>query len=58
MMRIMKFGEVAAEEIFARAVPEFDVSSVVAEILSDVRQRGDAALLEYNEKFEKRSRRW
>ncbi len=53
MIRIMKFGAVAPEEIFARATPGIDVSSVVADILRDVRARGDAALLEYTEKFEK-----
>ena len=53
MMKIMKFGDVPPEEIFARAVPEIDVSAVVAEIIETVRTRGDAALLEYNEKFEK-----
>ena len=53
MMKIMKFGDVPPEEIFARAVPEINVSAVVAEIIETVRTRGDAALLEYNEKFEK-----
>ena len=53
MMKIMKFGAVAPEQIFARAVPEIDVSAVVAEILRDVRTRGDQALREYNQKFEK-----
>ena len=53
MIRIMKFGKVPPEEIFARAVPEIDVTAVVADILRDVRERGDAALLEYNAKFEK-----
>lgn len=53
MMKIMKFGAVPPEEIFARAVPEIDVSAVVADIIQNVRSRGDAALLEYNEKFEK-----
>ena len=53
MIRLMKFGAVPPEEIFARAVPEIDVSAVVADILRNVRTRGDAALLEYNEKFEK-----
>ena len=53
MIRLMKFGAVPPEEIFARAVPEIDVSAVVADILRNVRTRGDAALLEYNETFEK-----
>ena len=48
MMKIMKFGAVPPEEIFARAVPEIDVSAVVADVISNVRTRGDAALLEYN----------
>ena len=52
MMKIMKFGAVPPEEIFARAVPEIDVSAVVAGIINEVRTRGDAALLEYNERFE------
>ena len=53
MIRIMRQGAVAPEEIFARAVPETDVTAVVADILRDVRTRGDAALREYNLKFEK-----
>jgi histidinol dehydrogenase len=53
MMKIMKLGAVSREEIFARPVPEIDVSAVVAEIIATVRARGDAALLEYNEKYEK-----
>ena len=53
MMKLMRFGEVSPAEIFARAVPEIDVSAVVADILRAVRARGDAALLEYNETFEK-----
>ena len=52
MMKLMRFGEVSPAEIFARAVPEMDVSAVVADILREVRTRGDAALLEYNERFE------
>ena len=52
MMKLMRFGEVSPAEIFARAVPELDVSAVVADILLQVRTRGDAALLEYNERFE------
>ena len=53
MMKIMKLGAVSREEIFARPVPEVDVSAVVAEIIATVRARGDAALLEYDEKYEK-----
>ena len=52
MIRIMKMGEVAPDEIFARAVPETDVSATVREIIADVRQNGDAALLKYTERFD------
>lgn len=53
MIRILKFGEVAAEDIFARTEPTVNVSDIVADILYDVRKRGDAALLEYTKKFDK-----
>ena len=52
MIKILKYGEVLADEIFARVVPEMDVSAIVSDILSDVRQNGDAALLKYTEKFD------
>ena len=55
MIKILRFGTVPPEEVFARAVPEIDVSAVVADILRNVRTRGDAALLEYNKTFEKAS---
>ncbi|MBQ9890666.1 MAG: histidinol dehydrogenase [Firmicutes bacterium] len=53
MIRILKTGEVSNEEIFSRAVPAVDVAGVVAGIIDDVRKRGDEALLEYTEKFDK-----
>ncbi|MBQ4351745.1 MAG: histidinol dehydrogenase [Clostridia bacterium] len=53
MIRIAKFGEVAPDEIFARAVPETDVSSAVAAIIEEVRQNGDRALFALTEKFDK-----
>ena len=52
MIRILKYGEVANEEIFARAVPEVNVTDVVAEIIQNVRSDGDRALLAYCEKFD------
>ena len=55
MIKIMKYGEVPDGEIFARAVPEVDVSATVSAIISDVRARGDEALLEYTAKFDKAS---
>ena len=53
MIRIMKYGEVANADIFARVVPEVDVQKIVSDIISDVRARGDEALYEYCEKFDK-----
>ena len=53
MIRIMKYGEVANNEIFARAVPGTDVSATVSAILQNVRENGDAALKEYTAKFDK-----
>ena len=53
MIRIMKYGEVPNEEIFARSVPEVDVAGVVADIIDDVRRNGDAALKAYCAKFDR-----
>ena len=53
MIQILKYGEVANEEIFARVVPTVDVAGIVADIIANVRARGDAALYEYCEKFDK-----
>lgn len=53
MIRIFQFGEVSAAEIFARTEPKTDVSGIVAEILADVKENGDAALYAYTEKFDK-----
>ena len=53
MIKIFKYGEVANEDVFARAVPTVNVEDTVAEIIRNVRQRGDAALYEYCERFDK-----
>ena len=52
MIRIMKYGEVPNSEIFARSMPTMNVTDKVAEILRNVKERGDAALLEYTEKYD------
>ncbi len=52
MIKIMKFGEVAYDEIFARGTADTDVSDIVADIIYDVRKNGDAALFKYCEKFD------
>ncbi len=55
MIKILKYGEVENSEIFARAVPTVNVEDTVAEIIRNVRERGDSALLEYTERFDKAS---
>ena len=53
MIKIMQYGQVPNSEIFARVVPAVDVEAIVAEILADVRQNGDEAVLRYCAKFDK-----
>ena len=53
MIKILKCGEVTNAEIFARTEPAVNVEATVAEIIKNVRERGDAALFEYCEKFDK-----
>ncbi len=53
MIKILKYGEVENSEIFARAVPSVNVEDTVADIIKNVKERGDAALLEYTERFDK-----
>jgi len=53
MIKIFKYGEVSNDEIFARFEPTVSVEGTVAEIIKNVRERGDAALFEYCEKFDK-----
>lgn len=53
MIKMMKYGEVPSSEIFARGTAETDVSDIVADILAEIRQKGDAALLAYAKQFDK-----
>ncbi len=52
MIKILKMGEVSREEILSRKNPTTSVEETVAEILKQVRERGDDALKEYTEKFD------
>ena len=52
MIKILKYGEVENKDIFARVVPQIDVSGIVADIIYDVRKNGDSALYKYCEKFD------
>ena len=52
MIRILQYDKAGNSEIFARKAPTADVRDIVADILRNVRERGDAALFEYAEKFD------
>ena len=53
MIKILKFSQVKAEEVFARAQTAPNVEGIVAEIIENVRKNGDKALFEYCERFDK-----
>ena len=53
MIKILKYGQVKNEEIFARVEPAVNVEDIVSEIIKDVRENGDSALYKYCEKFDK-----
>ncbi|MBO5912367.1 MAG: histidinol dehydrogenase [Clostridia bacterium] len=53
MIKILKYGEVPNSEIFARGTAATDVSGIVSDIIEDVKQNGDKALIKYAEKFDK-----
>ncbi len=53
MIKILKYGEVKNSELFARVEPTVRVEDAVTDIIRNVRERGDAALYEYAEKFDR-----
>ncbi len=53
MIKIMTYGEISNEEIFARSTACADVSDTVRAIIDDVKENGDAALFKYNRLFDK-----
>lgn len=53
MIKILKYGQVENKDIFARTVPEIDVTAIVTEIIENVKTNGDSALFAYCEKFDK-----
>jgi len=52
MIKILKYGQISNDEIFARVTPAFDVEGAVSEIIENVAQNGDKALYQYTEKFD------
>ena len=52
MINIYSYGEVSNDKIFARVVPQVNVQDIVADIIANVRQNGDAALRDYTKRFD------
>lgn len=52
MIRILKYGEVPNDQIFARAESAVNVEAIVTQIIENVKANGDKALLEYCERFD------
>lgn len=52
MIKIYKYGEVSNDEVFARVEPKMDVTSIVSEIIENVKKFGDFALCDYTKKFD------
>ncbi len=53
MIKILKVGEVATDDIFARSEAQVNVEAIVSDIIKNVKTNGDKALFEYCEKFDK-----
>ena len=53
MIKILKVSEVTPEQVFARVENAVNVEAIVADIIANVRSRGDEALFEYCEKFDR-----
>jgi len=53
MIKIMQYGQVSPSEIFARVSPTVNVEAIVTDIIANVRETGDKAVLNYNLKFDK-----
>ena len=53
MIKILKYGEVSMDEVFARVSPSVNVEGIVSEIIENVKKNGDKALFEYCKKFDK-----
>lgn len=52
MIKILKYAELTPAEVFSRSEPVMDVSGTVTEIINDVVENGDAALVRYAAKFD------
>ncbi len=53
MIKILEYSDIKKDEIFARVESTIDVSKIVSDIIKDVQENGDGALIKYAEKFDK-----
>ena len=53
MIKIMEYGQISRDEIFARQESAVDVSAIVADIIEKVRTGGDRVVLDYCKQFDK-----
>ncbi len=53
MITIKKYADIDASDIFMRSLTQPDVEKTVADIIADVRENGDAAVLKYTQRFDK-----
>lgn len=53
MIKILNYNELSHDEIFARFEPTSSVEGIVTDIIKNVRENGDRALLDYTARFDK-----
>ena len=53
MIRILPYSQTNLKQIFARVDPAMDVTGIVKQIVADVVKRGDDALFEYCQRFDR-----
>ena len=53
MIKILKYGQAAEKAIFAQPETAMNIENIVADIIYDVRKRGDEALFDYCKRFDK-----
>ncbi|MBQ3557377.1 MAG: histidinol dehydrogenase [Oscillospiraceae bacterium] len=53
MIKIMEYGQLSRDEIFARQESAVDVSAIVSDIIEKVRTGGDRVVLDYCRQFDK-----
>ena len=52
MIKILKYDETDKEKIFSRAVASANVEGIVADVINEVKEKGDDALKAYTLKFD------